>query len=80
MKKLISVLAVSVFALGMAQETPKKSCCAGKSKKDAKSCDMASKKSCDTKDKKDKSCCDMHGKSTDAKSKKEAKKQAKKVA
>ena len=54
MKKIISVLAVAAFTFGFAQETPKKSCCAGK---DAKSCKMDSKKktakACDMKDHKD---------------------------
>ena len=34
MKRIIAVLAISVFTLGMAQETPKKSCCAAKDKKE----------------------------------------------
>jgi len=33
MKRIIAVLAISVFTLAMAQETPKKSCCAQKIKK-----------------------------------------------
>ena len=36
MKRIIAVLAISVFTLGMAQETPKKSCCAAKDKKELK--------------------------------------------
>lgn len=48
MKKIISVLAISLFAIGYAQETPKAGgCCAGKNKKE-----------CSTKDKK--SCGDNH--------------------
>lgn len=35
MKRIIAVLAISVFTLAMAQETPKKSCCAAKDKKNA---------------------------------------------
>lgn len=56
MKKLIAILAVSVFTLGMAQETPKKACCAGKDKKE---CSTKDKKACKTmKDCKDKKSCD----------------------
>ncbi len=63
MKRIIAVLAISVFTLGMAQETPKKSCCAAKDKKE---CSAKEKKECASKDKKDckaeankdkKSCC-----------------------
>lgn len=53
MKKIFSVLAISAFTLGFAQETPKKSCCAGK---DAKECKMDAKKTvqnCDMKNHKD---------------------------
>lgn len=71
MKRIIAVLAISVFTLGMAQETPKKSCCAAKDKKecstkDKKECSTKDKKECTSKDKKDckaeankdkKSCC-----------------------
>lgn len=70
MKKIISVLAVATFTFGFAQETPKKSCCAGK---DAKECKMDTKKtakSCDMKNHKD---CKMH---TDAKAKKVTAKKA----
>lgn len=70
MKKIISVLAVTAFTFGFAQETPKKTCCAGK---DAKECKMDAKKTakaCDMKNHKD---CKMH---TDAKAKKAAKKVA----
>lgn len=66
MKKIFSVLAVSVFMVGFAQETPKKSCCAGK---DAKECKMDSKKStaktCNMKEHKDcKGACDAKAKKT----------------
>ncbi|WDT67110.1 hypothetical protein [Cloacibacterium sp. TD35] len=63
MKKIIAVLAISLFTLGMAQETPKKSCC---TEKDKKECSSKDKKECASKDKKDckaeankdkKSCC-----------------------
>lgn len=53
MKKIVSVLAITAFTFGFAQETPKKSCCAGK---DAKECKMDGKKTakaCDMKDHKD---------------------------
>ena len=54
MKKFLAMAAITAFTFGMAQETPKKSCCAGK---DAKSCKMDSKKrtakACDMKDHKD---------------------------
>ncbi|MBW8361367.1 MAG: hypothetical protein K0M56_04175 [Kaistella sp.] len=53
MKKIISVLAITAFTLNFAQETPKKSCCAGK---DAKECKMDGKKTakaCDMKNHKD---------------------------
>ncbi|TXF74951.1 hypothetical protein [Chryseobacterium sp.] len=53
MKKIISVLAITAFTMTFAQETPKKSCCAGK---DAKECKMDGKKtakSCDMKNHKD---------------------------
>ena len=50
MKRIIAVLAISVFTLGMAQETPKKSCCAAKDKKE---CSAKEKKECASKDKKE---------------------------
>ena len=53
MKKLISVLAIAAFTVVYAQEAPKKSCCAGKDKKE---CKMNGKKTainCDMKDHKD---------------------------
>ena len=69
MKKIFSVLAISATTLGFAQETPKKSCCAGKDKKECKMDGNKTAKSCDMKDHKD---CKMDH-STD-------KKAAKKVA
>ena len=65
MKKFLAMAAITAFTFGMAQETPKKSCCAGKDKKecsskDKKACANKDKKSCDSKDKK--ACCDMKGK------------------
>lgn len=62
MKKIMFMLCLSVFALGLAHESPKKSCCADKNKKE---CSMKNKKECSTKDKKTckekmgdkKSCC-----------------------
>ncbi|SEF66919.1 hypothetical protein SAMN05421847_0589 [Halpernia humi] len=36
MKKIISILAISAFTFTYAQETPKKTCCAGKDKKECK--------------------------------------------
>ena len=50
MKRIIAVLAISVFTLGMAQETPKKSCCAAKDKKE---CSTKDKKECSAKEKKE---------------------------
>jgi hypothetical protein len=35
MKKLIVAVAISAFTLSFAQETPKKSCCSDKAKKNA---------------------------------------------
>ena len=71
MKKIISVLAITAFTFGFAQEAPKKSCCAGK---DAKSCKMDSKKktakACDMKDHKD--CKVDHSKEKKAEAKKAA--------
>lgn len=43
MKKIISILAISLFAISYAQETPKAGCCAGKDKKE---CSMKDKKAC----------------------------------
>lgn len=56
MKKIFSVLAITAFTLGFAQETPKKSCCAGK---DAKECKMDAKKTAKTCDMKDHKGCKM---------------------
>ncbi|MGZ5209694.1 MAG: hypothetical protein ACXWB4_06040 [Kaistella sp.] len=56
MKKIFSVLAITAFTLGFAQETPKKSCCAGK---DAKECKMDAKKTAKTCDMKDHKDCKM---------------------
>ncbi|PKF74021.1 hypothetical protein CW752_11485 [Chryseobacterium sp. PMSZPI] len=57
MKKLISILAIGLFSLNYAQETPKEGgCCAGKDKKE-----------CSVKDKK--ACSDAHHKGCDAKTK-----------
>ena len=59
MKKIISVLAITAFTFGFAQETPKKSCCAGKDKKECKMEDKKVAKACDMKDHKDcKGACD----------------------
>ena len=59
MKKIISILAVSAFTFGFAQETPKKSCCATKDKKECKMEDKKTAKACDMKDHKDcKGACD----------------------
>ena len=68
MKKIIFTIAITAFTLSFAQETPKKSCCTDKSKKecatkdkkecsdkDKKACSDKDKKACTTKDKK--SCC-----------------------
>ena len=53
MKKIISVLAITAFTFGFAQETPKKSCCAGKYKKECKMDDKKVAKACNMKDHKD---------------------------
>ncbi len=53
MKKIISVLAVAAFTFGYAQETPKKSCCAGKDVKECKMGDKKMAKACDMKGHKD---------------------------
>ena len=53
MKKLISVLAIAAFTVAYAQETPKKSCCAGKDKKECKMDGKKTAKNCDMKDHKD---------------------------
>ena len=50
MKKIISVLAIAAFTLNFAQETPKKSCCAGKDKKECKMDGKKTAKTCDMKD------------------------------
>lgn len=60
MKKIIFTIAITAFTLSFAQETPKKSCCTDKAKKecttkDKKACSEKDKKACTTKDKK--SCC-----------------------
>ena len=70
MKKIISILAVSIFTLTFAQETPKKACCSGKMAKDCKMDAKKTAKSCDMKDHKN---CKMDCKEKD-------KKDAKKVA
>lgn len=75
MKKIISVLAVTAFTLTFAQEAPKKSCCAGKDKKECSMSDKKMAKTCDMKDHKD---CKMNKKdckmdqSTDRKAAKKA--------
>jgi len=69
MKKIISILAVSMFTLTFAQETPKKACCSGKMAKDCKMDAKKTAKSCDMKDHKD---CKMDH----SKDKKESKKVA----
>jgi hypothetical protein len=43
MKKIVSVLAIALFTLNFAQETPKGACCAGKDKKE---CSVKDKKAC----------------------------------
>lgn len=53
MKKLISVLAVTIYTLGFAQEAPKKSCCSRKDKKECKMGDKKNSKACNMKDHKD---------------------------
>ena len=59
MNKIISVLAITAFTFGFAQETPKKSCCAGKDKKECKMDDKKVAKACNMKDHKDcKGSCD----------------------
>lgn len=45
MKKIISILAIGLFTLNFAQETPKGGCCAGKDKKE---CSVKDKKACGT--------------------------------
>ncbi|MDQ0475831.1 MULTISPECIES: hypothetical protein [Chryseobacterium] len=60
MKKVISVLAITIFTLGFAQEAPKKACCSGKDKKECKMGDKKDNKACTMKDHKDcKGTCDM---------------------
>jgi hypothetical protein len=53
MRKIISFFAVTVFTFGFAQESPKKSCCAGKDKKECKKEDKKTAKACAMKDHKD---------------------------
>ena len=68
MKKVISVLAITLFTLGFAQETPKKSCCAGKDKKECKMADKKSEKVCTMKDHKDcKGACTASEKKSETK-------------
>ena len=50
MKKFITVVAVALFTIGYSQETPKKSCCSDKAKKE---CSIKDKKECANKDKKE---------------------------
>ena len=50
MKKILFALTICAFALGNAQETPKKSCCSDKAKKE---CSAKEKKECSEKDKKE---------------------------
>jgi Ni/Co efflux regulator RcnB len=50
MKKIIAVIAVAIFSLGMAQEAPKKECCSSKQKKE---CSSKDKKASSSKDKKE---------------------------
>lgn len=64
MKNTFTILAISLFTVGFAQETPKKSCDVDKNKKecstkDKKECSDKNKKECSAKDKKEakKSCC-----------------------
>ena len=65
MKKLIVAVAISAFTLSFAQETPKKSCCSDKAKKE---CSAKDKKACSDKDKK--ACADKDKKACNAKDKK----------
>ncbi|UOE42400.1 hypothetical protein MTP09_07145 [Chryseobacterium suipulveris] len=68
MKKFISVLAITVFTIGFAQEAPKKACCAGKDKKECKMDNKKTAKACDMKGHKDcKNSCDAKAKKEDAK-------------
>ena len=53
MKKMLSVLAITAFTFGFAQETAKKSCCAGKEAKDCKMDGKKTAKACDMKNHKD---------------------------
>jgi len=69
MKKIISVLAITLFTFNFAQETPKGACCAGKDKKE-----------CSTKDKKafgDHKNCDAKHKTAENSSKTTDKKASK---
>ena len=70
MKKIISVLAITAFTFGLAQEAPKKSCCAGKDKKECKMDGKKTAKNCDMKDHKD--CKVDHSKEKKAEAKKAA--------
>jgi hypothetical protein len=72
MKKLISVLAITAFVFGFAQETPKKSCCSGKEAKECKTDDKKSAKECGNKE--EKSCCKAAA--VETKTKKEDEKKA----
>ena len=75
MKKLISVLAITAFTFAYSQETPKKSCCAGKDKKECKMDDKKMAKTCDMKDHKDckdKKDCKMTAEAKDKKATKKA--------
>ncbi len=63
MKKIISILAITAFTFCFAQEAPKKSCCAGKEKKECKMDGKKSAKACDMKDHKNcKGNCDAKAK------------------
>lgn len=59
MKKFGTVIAIAIFSMVFSQESPKKSCCANKNKKE-----------CTTKNKKE--CADKKECTTDAKNKKES--------
>lgn len=69
MKKWITAAALAVCTLGMAQETPKKSCCAGK---DVKSCSTEKKKTAHACDGKDHKSCTADQKAKKAAAKKSA--------
>lgn len=75
MKKLISIIAICTFTVAVAQETPKKDCCAGKDKKECKMDGKKMAKTCDMKDHqdcKDKKNCKMTAESKEKKSAKKA--------